>query len=440
MTDPPAKRPRRWCWLVAAALLVAAGGVAARHFYFRPAAVAPPVVELDGVDPSVATAVRAARERVVDEPKSAEAWGRLGMVLHAHVFADEALACYAEARQLDPADARWPYLEANIQLSRVPDAAVPALRRAVELAGDSPDAPALLRLADLLLQTDDRAGAAELYWRLLARQPGHVRARLGLARLALLDGDAAAAGPHLAACVDSPLTRKAALALRAEVQARAGDAAGAEATLADLRRTPDDRPSPDPWLTAVARLKGGERQRRDQAGRLVDERRLGEAVAALRDLTHDYPDSAANWVDLGFALLQGRDWAGAESALRKSLALDPNLARAWFYLGIAHHQRGDRTAAAADFRAAVERKPDYALAHFNLGVTLQEDGDDPGAIAAFVEALRCQPRQAPAHARLGELLSKAGRTAEATDHLRRAVELNPGDDKSKHLLDKRLKP
>ena len=80
-----------------------------------------------------------------EHPSAGPAWGRLGMVLHAHVFADEAQACYAEAARLDPADPRWPYLEANIQLSRVPDAAVPGLRRAAEQPSWDDAAERLLR-------------------------------------------------------------------------------------------------------------------------------------------------------------------------------------------------------------------------------------------------------------------------------------------------------
>lgn len=355
------------------------------------------------------------------------------MILHTYIFAEEARFCYVEAERRDPNDARWPYFLANLQMSRNPDEAVPALRRAVDLAGDAPDAPRL-RLADLLLQMDDRAGAATLYRQLLDRDPGHARGHLGLARLALLDGDLATARTHLPPALASPLARKAALALRAEVSAQAGDPAAADRDLAEVRRLPDDRPWPDPWMMAVARLKSGERQRRGLAVQLVETRHLSEGVAILLDLTRDYPENAVNWVELGYALMQARDWAKAETALRKAVDLDPNLARGWFYLGFAQHERGDRRAAAGSFRTAVAKRPDYAVAHFHLGVTLQEESDVPGAVAAFRDALRCQPRQALAHARLGELLARTNRVDEAKDHLRQAVELNPADEKSKQLL------
>ena len=42
---------------------------------------APPEVELGGADPAAADAIRASRERVRASPDSADAWGRLGMVL-----------------------------------------------------------------------------------------------------------------------------------------------------------------------------------------------------------------------------------------------------------------------------------------------------------------------------------------------------------------------
>src|SRR5262249_60847053 len=91
---------------------------------------------MDGIDPSVAKSIRTAQQKVNETPRSAEAWGHLGMLLHAHVFAEEARVCYVEAERRDNKDPRWPYLQANLQLSRIPDEAVPAMRRGGGNAGE----------------------------------------------------------------------------------------------------------------------------------------------------------------------------------------------------------------------------------------------------------------------------------------------------------------
>ena len=44
--------------------------------------------------------IESARDRVRREPRSAGAWGRLGMLLAAHNFSPEAVACFAEAETL----------------------------------------------------------------------------------------------------------------------------------------------------------------------------------------------------------------------------------------------------------------------------------------------------------------------------------------------------
>src|SRR5690349_21588977 len=51
------------------------------------AAPEPPSVDPTGVDPAVLAAIDSARGAVRQSPRSANAWGRLGMILAAHNFA-----------------------------------------------------------------------------------------------------------------------------------------------------------------------------------------------------------------------------------------------------------------------------------------------------------------------------------------------------------------
>src|SRR5947208_14974603 len=94
-TIPPGV-PRRAFVLAAAAGAALALGVG-RHIYQREAAPGPPSPDTAALDPAVAAAVEAARGRVLRSPKSAAAWGRLGLVLAAHDLFAPALACLAEA-------------------------------------------------------------------------------------------------------------------------------------------------------------------------------------------------------------------------------------------------------------------------------------------------------------------------------------------------------
>src|SRR5581483_3909080 len=134
---------------------------------------APPVVPVDGMEPDVAAAVRAACEKVRRNLRSGAAWGELGQVLLAHNATDLADPCFAQAERFAPDNPRWPYYRGWTRSSRSPADAIPYLRRAVSLCDRfdrGNDAPRLL-LAEMLLQTDALDEAEEHLNRVLGWKP-----------------------------------------------------------------------------------------------------------------------------------------------------------------------------------------------------------------------------------------------------------------------------
>src|SRR5437899_2101638 len=119
------------------------------YLWFRSAPPDPPDVVLTGLDPTVVNVVEESRAAVRHSPRSAAAWGRLGMVLVVHDFHAEANRCFAQSERLDPRDPHWPYYQGITLFLGDPKAAIPKLRRAVALCGDRPDVPRL-RLAETL--------------------------------------------------------------------------------------------------------------------------------------------------------------------------------------------------------------------------------------------------------------------------------------------------
>ena len=122
---PAGARPRTRYLLLA--LLGGAVLLGAWWWHSRPAV---PDLPLDGADPAVVAAVRRAQEEVRREPRSADAWGRLGMVLSANHLPEPAAGAFAQAAALAPQDERWPYLHGLALLPLDPTAALPFLRRA----------------------------------------------------------------------------------------------------------------------------------------------------------------------------------------------------------------------------------------------------------------------------------------------------------------------
>jgi tetratricopeptide (TPR) repeat protein len=393
----------------------------------------PPVIDPTGVDPAVTRAITAARTAVSQSPRSADAWGRLGMVLLAHAFRTEANACFTQAERLAPGEARWPYLQAVALASDDEEAALPKLMRAAELCEDA-DAPPL-RLAEAL-QAQGRLDEAGRWFRnVLRRHPDNARAHLGLGRLAYQGGDLQEALLHLGHSAIDPRTQKASHALLAEVYQRLGDREAVQRQLQQAGRLADDPAWPDPFVEEMTRLRVGKQASLAGADQLIRQGRHEEAVALLEQTLRDYPDAEWARVMLGRAHLGRNEVPAAERVLRKAVESAPELAEASFYLGVALYLQKDRRAAAACFRKATELKPGFALAHYNLGHCLSEQGDEAGAIEAFRMAIACKPDHAPAYVHLGELLAKKGQTAEALVQLRHAVELLPADARVRRLLE-----
>src|SRR5713226_10145187 len=142
----PASRWVRGRKIILLALLTAGILVVGSALYFsrRATTAVPPLLQLTGLDPAVAQTIETARARVLQTPGSAKAWGRLGMVLYAYHFYDEALASFAQAEILDPTEPRWPYFQGGILYLRDLDAASLKLARATELCAGDPDTPGLV--------------------------------------------------------------------------------------------------------------------------------------------------------------------------------------------------------------------------------------------------------------------------------------------------------
>ena len=156
--------------------------------------------------------------------------------------------------------------------------------------------------------------------------------------------------------------------------------------------------------------------------------------------------------------LERDDFAFAESAARAALARSPADAEALYLLGstllfagrhaealgpletaearlqrrgIAYrlgHCRlalGDSAGAESALRRETERHPDFAAAHNTLGVALVNQARHEAALAAFLAALRIDPGHAEAHHNAAGVLWTLGRTAQAADHFRDALQAKP---------------
>lgn len=102
----------RWLRRSLVAFLVGCGLAGLWWWLSGPADPVPPMPP-NIVDPEVRALLENSRRRVLEFPKSGNAWGTFGMILLAQLFDREAERCFIRAAQLDPNDATWPYARAN---------------------------------------------------------------------------------------------------------------------------------------------------------------------------------------------------------------------------------------------------------------------------------------------------------------------------------------
>jgi len=445
------QRQKRFLVLGVVSLLVAAGGVFAWQ-RTRPAPVAvPPDVPAAVRDADVRAALTRARDKVLAEPRSGQAWGDLGLTYRAHNLNPESNACFATAAKLDPRNPRWPYLIGIINLLIAPDDAVPHLQTAYDLAVETEhQSLTRLRLAEALLDRGDLDGASKLFAEEVRINPLNPRAQFGLGVVAVSRGDHRAAANILLLAADSPFTRRKAATLLAASHLQLGNAADAARFERDAAAFPDDLSPSDSFLSEYLRKESGRTARMKAVEEFEASGRLVESVAALEEIAETTPDDQV-LASLGINLAKMGDFARAERALRVVTGRTPDHAVARYFLGIAVYmqaerlwQAGDQTRAKPRFeeavkelRKAAELKPDKGLAHLYAGLALKYLGNLPEAADQCRAAVRASPQFADAHLGLAEVLIAMDKPTEAVPHLETAARLaSPNDTRAKALLEK----
>jgi tetratricopeptide (TPR) repeat protein len=415
--------------LVAVGLLGAAAVGA--HFAWRRDVPELPEVELASAEPPAVRAIQKAREGVERAPRSAAAWGRLGLVLLVFDYHPEATQCLACAERLDPNDPRWPFLQVSWRAANDPEA-IAGLERALALAEEA--AEVRLRVADALAAQGRHDDADAHYRRVLERQPSDPRAALGLGRLAVERGRFDEALQHLERARTSPLTRKSACLVVAEAHQALGDPAAAADAARQVRGLPDDQPPPPPYFAGELAQLQADKDALGLPQRLLTQGRLPQALARLEQLAAAYPDWAEAWLQLGQAHVIAGNAAAGERALRRGADIAPDAARSQYVLGAGLWYLGKPMEAAVCLRRALELQPNYAEAHYHLSLCLERQGDQTGAVEALRTALGHHPTYVEARLALGKNLAREGRPAEALEQVRAAAQLRPGDEKIKQAL------
>lgn len=398
-----------------------------------PKTLVPPDPDLTHTPPTVARAVRDARDEVLHSPDSARAWGELGMIFFAHQFEAEANLALEHAAQLDDRDFRWPYLWGLSVGVSDPARAEQCYRAALAV---KPDQSVIhTRLGELLLG-QGRLDAAETEFNVaIAASPRDVRALLGLARVALSRGDATGGLEHAQQALQlAPDVREVHETL-AQLSQRAGqrDAAARHLQLAESARA-TDLLWRDPVAEEVLALRRDARSSLEQAEQLVAQNRPRDAARLLADAIGADDRDPELYVALGKILINAGVLDDAAQVLDQGLRRHPKSAELEFQRGVVDFLGQKFAPARGHFEAAVAVKSDYALAYYNLGHACLKLNDTPAALDAFQQAVRIRPEYVDARINVGRLLLDQRKPAAALPHLRMAVQLAPRNKTAVELL------
>jgi tetratricopeptide (TPR) repeat protein len=430
---------------VVAALVAAAA--AGAWWWHRPAVGSPPSPEIP--DAEVRLVTDRARQKVLNHPRDAKAWGELGIVFLAHMFEHEADQCFAQAALLDPADARWPYGRATIALKRDPEHAVAYLRQAAACADSWPEGRSAVRpqLAQTLLARRELDEAESLFQDELRREPHSARATFGLGLVAVARGKDREAVEYLNSVRANPFAQKKAAAQLAALAGRRNDAAAEAAFEKQAAELPEDPPWPDPLVDMLRDARAGPRYWERKLEALEAAHNFRDAADIYLGQIREQPTTRA-YLGAGTNLARLGDYTRALPLLREGIRRDPDNAQAHYDLALVQFKRaldegpGSAQAkeslreAAEHAQRTTELKPDHAWAFSIWGQALNLLGEPAKAVEPLKRGIECRPELFDLQLTLGEVLMETGRNGEAEKYLENARRLKPDDEKVKKDLER----
>jgi tetratricopeptide (TPR) repeat protein len=155
---------------------------------------------------------------------------------------------------------------------------------------------------------------------------------------------------------------------------------------------------------------------------------------------HAIANTSENWLaEYKYGLALSDRTANADAIVHLRRAADLNAADPYSRLQLGRVAAAEgRFAEAADwFAQTVRLKPDYGDAHYSLGTMFVALGREADALAAFersIESGLAPEWKAKAHLSAGIALARSGKIADAQQHFRAALAIQPEFPEAKRAL------
>lgn len=378
-----------------------------------------------GMEPRVAERLADARQAVLEQPRSAESWGRLGMVADAHQLDQEAIICYRQARTLDAEDPRWAYFLARLLAFKGVELE-PARDLFLEVIELRPDyAAAHLRLAETELRLGRLDDAIAEYRRALSLDKTFARAHLGLGQALLRQGDPSAAMASLERAHELVPEDATALFALAQAYRRLGNSQRATEAAREAGQRQLLESFPDPMLQEVSAEGVSSTLLAERALAFLAAQRYREALRDLKIVEESRPEDANVQRDMGKAYQGlGKPDRAAEH-YHRALELKEDLVEARALLGLLALETGDYSRAAGQLAIASRQAPEDLGVAAGLASALARGGELEKAVDQFERAAVLGRLNATALVDWGMALAQTARYAEAARRFQEALEQNP---------------
>lgn len=385
-----------------------------------------PEPDMTEMEPQVAKRLRETRSAILADPRSADGWGRFGMVAHAHELWEEARTAYHHAEELDPSNERWPYYLGEV-LSVIGtdlEAAERAFRRAMALRPDY--GPAHMRLGNVLVARDRVEDAAAQFERAIALQPDLEPARVALAQIRLSQGELEDSAALLEGVLAEAPRHGQALSTLAQVYMRQGRR-GEAREIAERARDPASyNLYSDPLMSEVVAEGVSSVQLWERAKSFFEVGNYEQAARGLRLVVDLQPSNAGAHHQLAISYGNLGDLERSRYHLERTVNLDPESVEPRIQLATVHLEQHNPSAAVEHLQKALELAPEDPDAAWLLGKALMSAGDLSGALASFEQA-KATGLEVPgwAHNEWGSALAQAGQADAALAQFRAALADDP---------------
>lgn len=146
-------------------------------------------------------------------------------------------------------------------------------------------------------------------------------------------------------------------------------------------------------------------------------RQLPEAEASLRKSVELGPDKPGHRFDLAVILLQQQRQEEALPLLQSAAEMDGTNLMTRFYLGRTLHELNRLGEALEEFNAIAETDYSFPALHYHMARVHRNNGSAKETLRELRIEIDLYPKNVVARLELAEMLLKAGRAAEALEHL-----------------------